>query len=109
MNRLSGGSQHRPASPANPTLPPPIPSYPVFAPPPAAGPGTVDMAVVAGARAGPVAPLDGRQEPGLGRHDESRMEALDEIGEVVFTRDTSNRAPRSMMACTVAADKSEPG
>ena len=107
-------SSNRPsASPANPTLPPPIPSFPVYAPP---GPGPSTWQSWRGSERDRPPPLSEREQPRDRRDPAARrsmdarspssdvaspnMEGIDEAVEFVLTRDVSNRAPRSMMACT---------
>ncbi len=63
---------------------PPIPSYPVFAPPPAAGPGPSTWQSWRGPERGRSRHSMDARSQGSDDMMSPRMEALDEIGEVVF-------------------------
>jgi hypothetical protein len=112
------------ASPANPTLPPPIPSFPHFGPPGGPGPSTLHFRSTAGREWDREREFRDRERERDRERDRDvmeqrvlarrsmdarspesvvtspRMEGIEEVGEVVFSRDVSSRAPRSMMACT---------
>ncbi|WRT70030.1 uncharacterized protein IL334_007023 [Kwoniella shivajii] len=81
------------ASPSHPILPAPIPSNPTGLPPFAPGPSGWQSNWRSDSRRSFEAgsPISATSPT---------LEGQDESGGVIFTRDVSNRAPRSMMACT---------